>query len=536
MMKRKHIKWMGLLFLCCMSACNQEMPSGTETTDASEEVVLRLNVEHERVIQTRAANLPAEDEKITSMDFLVFNAAGKIVLHEQASPEWTGTSYQMTIIIPPATGTHTLYLVANHAMPKGTINTLQELEKQTVNTTTGLVAPPFVMSTSRITLPELSATAVLDAMSVGNAFTLKRNVAKFSVEVTAANFKLTSVQWVKCFASATVLPEVDYTNPDTLSVSNPDPVNSPVYLYRICNMGSDPHQGFHVIVSGEYTATDGTTREGYYKLRLNTVNGSGNKVPLESIVGNNYYKLNIRSVSGFGAHSLESAKANGFTNEMEALTIWNYTGSHSYQENYLRNGYQMGFENSHWIIYNSKRMESLFLGYCYRTIRDQSLNGHVSFDPDYPELNRGALKVNIDGEWTTKTIICKDIPGSPVEMEMSFSDLENEPTKGYVYKGIMQYGVLQQEVVVERKPSVGRSYTVLPMLNTYYGEVIDDCKWLGIAEQRHEGTPLYQQIDSDNEYIFIHVQANETGPAREGTVRMLGKNGYYELRIRQEGS
>lgn len=83
------------------------------------------------------------------------------------------------------------------------------------------------------------------------------------------------------------------------------------------------------------------------------------KVPLTSIVGNSYYKLNIRSVTGFGASSLENAEKNGFTNDMEALMVLEYNGTHDYQEYYLRNGYQMGFENTHWIVCSNEVMNSL---------------------------------------------------------------------------------------------------------------------------------------------------------------------------------
>ena len=60
-------------------------------------------------------------------------------------------------------------------------------------------------------------------------------------------------------------------------------------------MGLDAHKGFHIVVHGKYTAADGTEKEGYYKLRLCTIDdATGEKVPLTSIVGNDYYKLNIR--------------------------------------------------------------------------------------------------------------------------------------------------------------------------------------------------------------------------------------------------
>ena len=56
-------------------------------------------------------------------------------------------------------------------------------------------------------------------------------------------------------------------------------------------------------------------------------------------------------------------KKNGFTNDMEAFMLLEYNGTHDYQENYLQNGYQMGFENSRWIIYSNEILNS----FCVRS-------------------------------------------------------------------------------------------------------------------------------------------------------------------------
>ena len=54
---------------------------------------------------------------------------------------------------------------------------------------------------------------------------------------------------------------------------------------------------------------------------------------------------------------------------MEAFMLLEYNGTHDYQENYLQNGYQMGFENSRWIIYSNETLNSFVLGHFYRCIR-----------------------------------------------------------------------------------------------------------------------------------------------------------------------
>ena len=537
--KKKYIQLVLFVLLFSLEACNSdEMSENNDTTDVQEQVVLRLSVQQESVVHTRGTATPADEAKVESMDFLIFDHNGDVVFHQHPVLEWTGNEYKTTVNIPSATGEHTLYLIANYPMEEGTIHTLQELENKICTSTEALVKPPFVMATRRIALSSLNMMTIRNAMESdgSNGFSLKRNVAKFSVEVTAGNFRLTSIDWLSCPVSASVLADVDYISPSTLSVSNLAPLSTPIYLYQIRNMGLDAHKGFHIIVHGKYTAADGTEREGYYKLRLCTIDdATGKKVPLTSIVGNDYYKLNIRSVTGFGANSFENAEKNGFTNDMEALMLLEYDGTHDYQENYLRNGYQMGFENSRWIIYSNETLNSFVLGHFYRCIRDESLKGYTMFDPDYPNLQRGVITVKANGTEITGETVCNDTPDSPIEMDLCFTESSENAGTEYSFTSIIQYGVLQKTVTVERYPSIGQSYTVLPMLYTNYGEVVGSCDWIGIAEQRHEGAVIYPLLDSANDYIFVHIKENNTGNAREGKVRLFGRNGYFELRIRQEG-
>lgn len=537
--KKKYIQLALFVLLFSFGACNSdEMSENNDTTDVQEQVVLRLSVQQESVVHTRGTATPADEAKVESMDFLIFDHNGDVVFHQHPVLEWTGNEYKTTVNISSATGEHTLYLIANYPMEEGTIHTLQELENKICTSTEALVKPPFVMATRRITLSSLNMMTIRNAMESdgSNGFSLKRNVAKFSVEVAADNFRLISIDWLGCPVSASVLADVDYISPSTLSVSNLAPLSTPIYLYQIRNMGLDAHKGFHIVVHGKYTAADGTEREGYYKLRLCTIDdATGKKVPLTSIVGNNYYKLNIRSVTGFGANSFENAEKNGFTNDMEALMLLEYDGTHDYQENYLRNGYQMGFENSCWIIYSNETLNSFVLGHFYRCIRDESLKGYTMFDPDYPNLQRGVITVKANGTEITGETVCNDTPDSPIEMDLCFTESGIDADTEYAFTSIIQYGVLQKTVTVERHPSIGQSYTVLPMLYTNYGEVVGSCDWIGIAEQRHEGAVIYPLLDSANDYIFVHIKKNNTGYVREGKVRLFGRNGYFELRIRQEG-
>lgn len=538
-MKWKYLQWVCLLSLFFLGACENEISDTDGRKDVQEQMVLKLNVQRETAIQTRNADPSIDESIVESIDFLVFDRAGNIVCYQRPALEWTGKEYKMTVSVPSATGEHTLYIIANYPMEDGIVQTLQDLENKICTSSEALVKPPFVMATRRITLSSLNMTAIRNAMESGgnDSFSLSRNVAKFSVDVTADNFRLISIEWIGCPTSATVLADVGYTSPSTRSVSNLAPASNPIHLYQIQNMGLDAHKGFHIVVRGEYTALDGTKREGYYKLRLCTLDNitGEKKVPLTSITGNDYYKLNIRSVAGFGASSFENAEKNGFTNEMEAFMLLEYDGTYEYQENYLRNGYQMGFENSRWIIYSDETLNSSVLGHFYRCIRDESLKGYTMFDPHYPNLQHGLITVKANGTEITGETVCNDTPDNPVEMDLCFTESSGDAGTEYSFTSIIQYGVLQKTVTVERHPSIGRSYTVLPMLYTNYGEVVGSSDWIGIAEQRHEGAILYPLLDSNNDHIFVHVKKNDTGEAREGTVRLFGRNGYFELRIRQEG-
>ena len=278
--KKKYIQLVLFVLLFSLGACNSdEMSDTNDTTDVQEQMVLRLSVQQESVVHTRGTATPADEAKVESMDFLIFDHNGDVVYHQHPVLEWTGNEYKTTVNIPSATGKHTLYLIANYPMEAGTIHTLQDLESKISTSTEALVKPPFVMATRRITLSSLNMIAIRNAMESdgSNGFSLKRNVAKFSVGVTAGNFKLISIDWLGCPVSASVLADVDYTSPSTLSVSNLAPLSTPIYLYQIRNMGLDAHKGFHIVVHGKYTAADGTEREGYYKLRLCTIDDAQEK-------------------------------------------------------------------------------------------------------------------------------------------------------------------------------------------------------------------------------------------------------------------
>ena len=179
-----------------------------------------------------------------------------------------------------------------------------------------------------------------------------------------------------------------------------------------------------------------------------------------------------------------------------------YNGTHDYQENYLQNGYQMGFENSRWIIYSNEILNSFVLGHFYRCIRDESLEGYTMFDPNYPNLQRGLITVKANGTEITGETVVMILLIIPSRWTCVSRNRVKSQVRNTLLRVLSNMVFYKKRLTVERHSSIGRSYTVLPMLYTNYGEVFDSCDWIGIAEQRHEGAIIYPQLDSANDYIF----------------------------------
>ena len=142
--KKKYIQLALFVLLFSFGACNSdEMSESNNPRDVQEQRVLRLSVQQESVIHTRGIVVPADEAKVESMDFLIFDHKGDIVYHQHPDLEWTGNEYKTTVNISSATGEHTLYLIANYPMEAGTIHTLQDLESRICTSTKALVTPPL---------------------------------------------------------------------------------------------------------------------------------------------------------------------------------------------------------------------------------------------------------------------------------------------------------------------------------------------------------------------------------------------------------
>jgi hypothetical protein len=86
------------------------------------------------------------------------------------------------------------------------------------------------------------------------------------------------------------------------------------------------------------------------------------------------------------------------------------------------------------------------------------------FDPNYPNLQRGLITVKADGTEITGKQFVMILLIIPSRWIVCFTESSEVAGYGILFTSIIQYGVLQKTVTVERHSSIGRSYTLLPML------------------------------------------------------------------------
>lgn len=533
-----YIRIASLALTLCVTACT-DRHDGEDRT-AKDQVVLRFGPQANREVRTKAAG-PADDEnRVESIDMLVFDPEGNTLLHLQPAMEWDGTVYRATVTVPSASGPHKLYLVANHPMAVGSIHNVDALMRETESKrdADGSVTPPYTMSTDLIVLDKLSAGAIEDALkSSDNIFSLKRNVSKFTIENTAAGFTLGDAAWINTPVSAAVAENPAYataTDPTRYRRNR----SESIYLYKQAVFNSDANRAFHLLVRGSYKG-----KEYFYKLRLFNPDGT----PFTRIERNCHYKVTVTAVSGIGMANEEQAVKNGFSNDLQAVVQKEIDSPlDTYRNISVQAGYQLGFSCTDWTIYRDAITAPMQIGHAYRLIRDAALTGYTTFDPYNAATADGAdatspqtiLQVQEaeSGRVVSGEITCNDAVDKVYEMTLSFKDLPGK-NEEYGFSCRFRYGVLFQELTVNRHPALDATYHVLPMLNTFYGEVADyeSHDWINLSEQRHEDTNMKKAVvETDNDNIFIHVEKNTTGIAREGMVRCVGGNGYYEVRIMQK--
>ena len=76
------------------------------------------------------------------------------------------------------------------------------------------------------------------------------------------------------------------------------------------------------------------------------------------------------------------------------------------------------------------------------------------FDPDYPNLQRGLITVKANGTEIARETVCDDTHDNPVEMDLCFTESSEVAGTEYSFTSIIQYGVLQKTVTVERHSSI----------------------------------------------------------------------------------
>lgn len=526
-----------LAFTLCLTAC-REVPGG-QVQDGYGQVVLRFSPQANEEVTTRTA-VPTDETRIESIDLLAFDDDGNTTLHLQPAVKWDGTVYRATVRIPTVLGRHSFYVIANHVMPMGSVDNLDALMRRADSRrgADGSARTPYTMSTDKIVLENLSSEAVQNALkNSDNAFSLKRNVSKFTVENAATGFTFTEAVWIDMPASAAIVENPTY-EPAIDPSRYRRGASESIYVYKQPRFDSDASRAFHLLVKGSYAG-----REYVYKLRLFNPDGT----PFSKIERNCHYAVTLTGVSGPGMADEEQAMKNGFANDLQAIVQKEVESPTArYRVVTLQGGYQMGFGCMNWTIYRDVLTVPVQLGYAYRLIRDASLTGYTTFDPyssvqaddaeiatpsdvlQIEEITTGRL---IDGE-----ITCSDAVDRAYEMKLMFMDVPGKNDE-YRFTCRFRYGILFQEITVDRHPALDAGYHVLPLQKTFYGEVVDyeNHDWINLSEQRHENTTLKKpMLETDNDRIFIHVEKNTAGITREGTIKCIGPKGYYEVRIMQK--
>lgn len=534
--------WMALALLLGASCSDEPVP---EPAGTAEHITLKIRPAAETVVSTRAASEPAGAERVNTLDFLAYDAAtGLLAVHQQFAPQWTGAEYQVTMPIRQAEGAYTVYLVANRSLAESDIASLDAL-RALRDYTWPAGAGPFTLSTNAFTVEPLNAGTLQGAMKKdGGAFRLLRNVAKFTVESTAANFTVTEVKWVCCNKSGPVLPDTSVPaagNGELTAASG-----EAVYMYQgsLPDSHTQAHTHLHALVTGNYTTPEGAVQPCTYKLALFTREGSGADAVTERVLqvtGNTCYKLIIGNVSAPGLATPEMAEQSGFSNDLEATVMITQDKMGEMREMYLRNGYQLGMDCANWVYYDDNRIQAEPLGRLVCAAAADGLADYTVLDPNYPALG-APLAISRTGYAVapvyTPQKLSLPLGGVQEFWYLSFTEEDGKQGTGYTLYPVIRLGVLQKELKIERHPAVASGYQVINLQHIYMGEVLADADgtkpgWLGFAEQRHEGATLGSELTSDNEYIFLHIRPNSQAVPRQASVRLFGQRGYEQVRLIQ---
>lgn len=481
---------------CCLvlllGGCQEEIVSGPDTGE--ELFSLGCKAESMSEVITRAT--ATEENRINNWAVLIFRKSGAgtaadNVLERMVS--FTGNGSNQMFAVPQREGEHYVYVVANAndllgGMQDGVSRESAFLALKKVSAS-GSVAPPYVMCSSKIVLPRLSVNAFNTA--TGGTVPVKRNVAKFTVEVTTIDttFRAETISYMSLATTG------------SLAASNPDPaaltltgrvdfsgtrLSEPVYLFEQRTSMRDANwkgPGFYLILKGYYQSS---VLPSYYKIALPSPANT-----FADIERNVYYRLRITAVKNAGHTTFAEAQNSVFANDVSVVIDPDMTGLDGINEVYTNGLYELGLNASE-----------------FRFCRDG--NYTVVLTPVITKVLGGGTGTALDMIYETGNTNwqLKNNGGGKYELSFINNGAGRPDSEGF-YTVTLRFGTLRKQIKVRVEEAVPRNGATVQKFRAGNGRIDkmdwSSSDWIGLGvNSTYDVSYFYGEImNSLNENIFI---------------------------------
>lgn len=491
--------WVCCCLVLLLGSCRDEIVSGPDTGEGL--LSLGCRVESMSEVITRATT--AEENRIDNWSVLIFRksgagAAADNVLERMVS--FTGNGSSQIFTVPQREGEHYVYVVANAndllgGMQEG-VSRESAFLALTKSSAPGSVAPPFVMCSSKIVLPQLSVNTFNTV--TGGTVRVKRNVAKFTIEVTTAD---------TTFVAETI-SYMSLATTGTLAASNPDPagltltgrvdlsgsrLSDPVYLFEQRTSLRDNNwkgPGFYLILKGFYQRSD---LPSYYKIALPT---PGNT--FADVERNVHYRLRITAVKNAGHASFSEAQNSVFANDVSVVIDPDMTGLEGIKEVYTNGLYELGLNASVFYFY-----------------RDG--NYTVTLTPVIAKVLSGGASAALDMIYETGNTNWELQNAGSGRYNLRFiKNGAGVPDSEGFHTITLRFGTLRKKIKVKLEEAVSRNAPYVQKFKAGNGEVDkadwSPSDWIGLGvNSTFDASYFYGEImNSLNENIFIHTRPGGT--------------------------
>lgn len=500
--------WVCCCLVLLLGSCRDEIVSGPDTGEGL--LSLGCRVESMSEVITRATT--AEENRIDNWAVLIFRksgagAAADNVLERMVSFTGNGSSQMFTV--PQREGEHYVYVVANAndllgGMQEG-VSRESAFLALTKSSAPGSVAPPFVMCSSRIVLPQLSVSSFNTV--TGGTVRVKRNVAKFTVEVTVMDttFRAEEISYMSLATTG------------TLAGSNPDPagltltgrvdlpanrLSDPVYLFEQRTSLRDNDwkgPGFYLILKGSFQRS---SLPSYYKIALPTPDNT-----FADVERNVHYRLRITAVKNAGHASFQEAENSVFANDVSVVIDPDMTGLEGIREVYTNGLYELGLNASEFHLYRDGSNYTMPLTDVVIKVLGSGTNANLEFFSETGNMN-----------WEFKSV-------STGRFRLNFKkNGTGAPNADGFYTVTLRFGTLRKMIKVKLAEAVSRDTPSVQKFKAGNGEVDKadwtPSDWIGLgANSTFDASYFYGEImNSLNENIFIHTRP---GGAKDESRRVL---------------